>query len=95
MNDIGKKTVGMLAGVGIAALLVLSAIGAVLLSFRFFPGLEVEHLKWTHWLTVIVVETIFVISAVKLWRKRAPMAVGILLSAVVLAAHVVIHVATH
>ncbi len=95
MNDIGKKTVGMLAGVGIAALLILCATGVLLLGFRFFPGLDMEHMKWTHWLAVIVVETIFVIAAVKLWRKRAPMAVGILLTAILLAAHVVIHVTTH
>jgi hypothetical protein len=95
MNEIGKKTVGLLAGVGVAALLILCAIGAVLLSIRFFPGVGPGRIMWTHWLAIISVETIFVIAAVKLWRKRAPMAVGILLSGIVLAAHVVIHMATH
>lgn len=95
VDNIGKKTVGMLAGVGIAALLILCATGAVLLSIGFFPGVGPGRIAWTHWLAIISVETIFVIAAVKLWRKRAPMAVGILLSAIVLAAHVAIHMATH
>ena len=56
----------------------------------------IDHLEWTHWLAVIVIpEAIFIIAVVRLWRKRGPLAIGIILSAVVLAVHFAIHVATH
>jgi hypothetical protein len=65
------------------------------LSAHLFPGLGLDHLEWTHWLTVIVIpEVVFIIAAVALWRKKGPLAVGILLSAVMLAMHFVIHLTT-
>ncbi|MGH9529075.1 MAG: hypothetical protein ACRD2S_04060 [Terriglobales bacterium] len=96
MNDIGKRAVGVASGVGIAFALVVCALGLLLLTSYLFPGLGLDHLEWTHWLTVIVIpEAIFIVAVVKLWRKRASLAVGILLSAVVLAVHFAVHVATH
>ncbi len=96
LNHIGKKAAGILAGAVIAGMLVLCAFGLLRLSFRFFPALGLERMEWTHVLTGIVIpEMIFVIAAIKLWRKRGPIAAGILLSAVVLAMHFVIHVAAN
>ena len=96
MNSILKNIGGVLAGIVIAAILVLCALGLLALSFRFFPALGLERVEWTHWMTVIVIpETLFIVAAVKLWRKRRPLAVGIGLSAIVLATHFVIHVSTN
>ncbi len=96
MNNIGKRAVGVASGVVIAGALVVCAFGLLLLAAYLFPSWGLDHLEWTHWLTVIVIpEAIFIVAAVKLWRKRGPMAVGILLSAIVLAVHFAIHVATH
>jgi hypothetical protein len=52
---------------------------------------------WAQWVTVIVIpETIFIGAAVlALRRKRRSMATGIVLSAITLIAHFVIHLATH
>lgn len=94
MNNLGKKTVGVLSGVGIAAALVVTAFGLLLMTARTFPQLGLERAEWTHILTIVVIpETIFVIAAVMLWRKRLPMAAGILLTGLVLAVHVVVHFA--
>ncbi|MGH9510900.1 MAG: hypothetical protein ACRD2U_02060 [Terriglobales bacterium] len=96
MNQIGKRAVGVFSGIVIAALLVLGALGLLWLGFYLFPGLGLEHLEWTHLLIVIVIpEAIFIVAIFRLWRRRASLAVGILLSAVVLAVHVAIHFATH
>ncbi len=96
MNDIGKRAVGVVSGVAIAFTLVLCAVGLLFLAAYLFPSLGLDHLEWTHWLTVIVIpEAIFIVAVVRLWRKRGPLAMGILLSAVVLAVHFAIHVATH
>jgi hypothetical protein len=52
--------------------------------------------QWAELLAVIVIpETIFIVSALALWRKRRSMAVGIVMSAVTLVAHVVVHLTTH
>jgi hypothetical protein len=48
------------------------------------------------WVAMIgIPEVIFIVAAVALWRKRRSIAVGILLSAVTLVAHFIVHVATH
>jgi hypothetical protein len=80
----------------IAALLVICAFGLVRLSFLFFPARDLERVQWAELLAVIAIpETIFIGATLALWRKRRSMAVGILLSAVTLVAHVVIHFTAH
>jgi hypothetical protein len=44
---------------------------------------------------IVLPEIIFVVAIVALWRKRRPMAVGILLLAVTLGTHFIVHVANH
>jgi hypothetical protein len=96
MNNIGKKTVGVVAGIVFSGILVACAFGLLYLTSRLFPALGLDRIEWTHWLTVIVIpETIFIIAAVKLWRKRAPVALGVVLFAAAVAVHVVVHVTTH
>lgn len=96
MNNIGKNTVGVVAGIVFSGILVVCAFGLLYLTSRLFPGLGLDRIAWTHWLTVIVIpETIFIVAAMKLWRKRAPVAFGVLLFAATLAVHVVVHVTTH
>lgn len=93
-NDIGKKTVGVLSGIAVAAAVILCAFGVVWLLFRFFPGWELGPVPW--WAVVIVAPEIsFIAGVVMLWRRKRPMAVGILLMAITVATHVVMHVAAH
>ena len=96
MNEMGKKAVGMAEGVGMAVGLLLLALGVMWMGFRYFPSWGLEQAEWKHVLLMIVIpETIFVAAIIGLWRRRRPMAVGILLSAAVLATHVIVHMATH
>ena len=79
MNNLGKKTVGVVTGIALSVMLVVCAFGLLYLTSRLFPGLGLDRIEWTHWLTVIVIpEMIFIVAAVKLWRKRAPVALGVL-----------------
>ena len=96
MNDLGKKAVGLVEGIAMAFGLVLLALGLLWIGFRYFPSLGLEQSEWTHLVLVIIIpEIVFVVAAVALWRKRKPMAVGILLWGAVLATHVVLHLASH
>ncbi|MBT9333270.1 hypothetical protein [Paracidobacterium acidisoli] len=95
VDQIGKKTVGVISGAVLAAALLAAAFGLVWLGYVLFPGLDLDRKEWVHVLTIVVIpEIIFAIAAVKLWRKRAPVALGILLMGSVMAIHVVIHFAT-
>jgi hypothetical protein len=94
IKNIRSKALGMLSGAVLAALVVACAFGLVWLSFYLFPAWGLERMPL--WLVLIVLpEIIFIGGAVALWRKRKPMAVGILLSATILATHVIVHVASH
>jgi hypothetical protein len=93
-NGTGNRTVGILMGAGIAGMLVVCAFGLVDLLFHLFPKWDLGPMPW--WMVVIVIpEIIFVLSIVLLWRKRRPMALGILLTAIILVTHFAVHIATH
>lgn len=94
MNNFGKKALGIGTGIVSAAMLALCAFAMLRLVSYLFPGMDIAHAEWTHWLTVIVIpEAIFIIATVLLWRKKGPVAAGILVFAIVAALHVAIHVA--
>ena len=91
MNSTGKKTLGVLAGIGMAL-----ALGVILFFMRnvisnTLLAIGVPRTMWTHILTVILpAEVIVVVAAIVLWRRRlAPVAIGMLLTGFVMAAHVV------
>ena len=95
MNNIGKRTVGVLYGAGVALALVLIAFGLLVGTHFLFPSLGLDRAEWTHILTIVVIpEIVFVVAAVMLWRTRRPMAAGILLIGLVLAVHVSMHFAS-
>jgi hypothetical protein len=94
MNSTGKKALG----VGFGMLSALALAGCALAVMRIirimFPGLE--HSPWVYWLAVMAVpEAIFVIATVMLWRKRGPVAAGILTVGLVMALHVAVHFTLH
>ena len=97
LKNMGKKALEMVSGVAIAcAVLASCAFGLARLSVLLFPGWDLERLPWAEWLTVIVIpEAIFIITAVALWQKRRSVAAGILLSAITLISHFVVHITTH
>jgi hypothetical protein len=94
MNPTGKKALGVASGMVLAITVALSAFGLLRLVAVLFPGLGLEQMHWTHWLGAIVVpEIIFVVSAILLWRRRTPIAAGILLTAIGIGVHVAVHLA--
>jgi hypothetical protein len=96
LKHMRRTAAGTLAGIGIAVGVLVAAFGLVRLLLVIFPASTLKGVESVQMLAVIVVpETIFVVAAVALWRKRRPMAVGLVLSAVTLVAHVVVHLTTH
>jgi hypothetical protein len=96
MNSKAKKAVGIASGAISAVMLAGCAFALLRIMDLLFPSLKIAQTEWTHWVGAIVVpEAIFIVAAIALWRKRGPVAAGILLTAVAIGLHVVIHVAMH
>lgn len=96
MNSTGKKTVGVLTGIGIAL-----AFGVVMYLLRnviadMLLAVGIQRSMMSHIFSVIVpTELIVVVAAILLWRRqRAAVAIGLLVPAVVMGAHVVVFLAT-
>jgi len=95
LKHIRRNASGTLSGIGIAVGVLVTAFALVRLLLILFPASTMKGVELAEMLAVIVVpETIFLIAAVALWRNRRPMAVGLVLSAVILVAHVVFHLTT-
>jgi cytochrome bd-type quinol oxidase subunit 2 len=93
-ESIGKKAAGVTSGIVIVLAVTSLAFVLVRQLFYAFPAWDLGAMPW--WVAMIVIpEIIFVVTAVALWRKRRSMAAGILLSAIVLVVHFVVHAATH
>ncbi len=96
MNSKASKAVGIASGAISAVLLTGCAFALLRIMDLLFPSLRIAQTEWTHWLAIIVIpEAIFIVAAIALWRKRGPVAVGILLTAIAIGLHAVIHIAVH
>ena len=96
MNQTGKNAVGVAAGIGIGLAIAVAVISLWMLSRSYFPGFDAGRVPWRTWLlTIGVPEIVFIGFAVRLWRKRRPMAIGILLIAIMAGAHFAMHLAQH
>ncbi len=94
MNNTGKKALG----VGLGILSALALVGCLFAGLRIisilFPGLGLEHSSWAYWLAVMAIpEAIFVVATVLLWRKKGPVAAGILATGLAMALHIGVHLA--
>ncbi|MGA2650660.1 MAG: hypothetical protein ABSF28_09060 [Terracidiphilus sp.] len=90
MNNTGKKALGVGLGLFSALALVGCAFATLRISGLLFPGLE--HSPWAYWLAVMIIpEAIFIIATIALWRKRGPVAAGILATGLMMALHVAVH----
>ena len=95
MKESAIKMAGLLLGVLFAALLVVAAFGVFALLLHFFPAIG-GGVPWPSWLIVFLLpETLFVVGAVRLWRKRRPMAIGVQLAAAIFGTHFAMHIASH
>lgn len=94
MNNTGKKALGVGLGMFSALALVGCALAVLRIVGALFPALD--HSPWAYWLAVMAIpEAIFVAATVMLWRKRGPVAAGILATALVMALHVAVHLTLH
>ena len=96
MNSTGKKTIGVLSGIGIA---LAFGVGVYLLRnviADMLLAVGVPRTMWSHVLsTILPTELIVVGAAILLWRRqRAAVAIGLLVPAVLMGAHVVIFLAS-
>jgi hypothetical protein len=94
MNSTGKRALG----VGMGALSALMLVGCTFALLRItdlmFPAMGIAHKEWTHWLAVIVIpDAIFIVAAIALWKRKGPVAAGILTAGLMMALHLVVHLA--
>jgi len=96
-KSIARSVAGLASGVVISACVLAACLfGLSRLSLVLFPEWQLNQRAWAQWLALLgMPEAIFVITAVVLWRKRRTVAAGILLGAVILIMHVIVHIATH
>jgi hypothetical protein len=97
LKNIRKMTAEMLWGVVIASVvLTLSLIGVLRAAPVLFPEWHVGHARHVEWLAIVgIPEAVFMTTTVVLWRKKRSMAAGILLAAMMLMTHAIIHGLTH
>ena len=94
MNSTGRKALGVGLGALYALMLVGCACAGLRLTAILFPGLGLDHAPWTLWLAVVVLpEAILLTATVLLWRKRGPLAAGILATSLVVGLHLAVHLA--
>jgi hypothetical protein len=94
MNDKGRKALGITLGAFSALALVGCAFAGLRLTAILFPSLGLDHAPWTFWLAIVIVpEAIFAAATVMLWRKRGPVAAGILATVLGVGMHVAVHLA--
>ena len=94
MNSTGRKALGVGLGALYALMLVGCAFAGLRLTAILFPGLGLDHAPWTLWLAVVVLpEAILLTATVLLWRKRGPLAAGILATSLVVGLHLAVHLA--
>jgi hypothetical protein len=94
MNNIGKRAGGFAVGIAIGAVFIVAGVSLVHLLLHSVPAVHSRPMPW-FLAAAAISEAIFFYAVARQWSKRRPMAVGILLSALVLLTHVIVHVATH
>jgi hypothetical protein len=95
MNDFQKRAAGVGLGIGIAVAVTICFMVLVHGSAYVFGF---DHAPWMMKFVMVVawaMEAIFVGAVITLWRKRRPVAVGILLSAILLATHFAMYMSAH
>jgi hypothetical protein len=94
MNNTGRKALSIGLGAVSALALVGCAFAGLRLTAILFPGLGLDDAPWPFWLAVVILpETVLAVAIVVLWRKRGPIAAGILATALVVGLHLAVHLA--
>ena len=93
---VGRTAGGLALAVAFCvSVLVVSVLSITRLS-PLVPGWHLAQMPWAGCMSVLgMPETIFVIVAALLWRKRKTVSAGILACAVTLATHFILYVSAH
>jgi len=92
MNSTGKKALGVGLGIFSALMLAGCAFAVLRIAILLFPSLQ--HSSTVYWISVVVIpELILVAATILLWRRRGPVAAGILATALVMGLHLAVHFA--
>lgn len=95
VNQSGKNAIGVVSGIGIGLAVAAAVIALRMMWYQYFPDPQAGVVPWRLLLLVFALpEVIFAATAIALWQKRRPMAVGVLLMAVGAAVHLAIHFAS-
>lgn len=94
MKETAMKVAGLLLGLLMAVGAAVGAFALLLLVFYFFPALHHAPIPWPAWVFSGVLEILFVVGTVRFWKTRRPMAIGILLAALVFTTHFAMHIAS-
>lgn len=96
LRKIRDRGVGMLWGVIMAgAVLTACVLGLLWLAPALFPGSPLWHARFVEWSAYVgIPESVFLAASVALWHKRRPVAIGVLLGAILLITHAIVHAAT-
>jgi len=101
-NDGSMKAVGKaVGGLALAVAFCIGVLAVCILSLTrvstfLFPEWHLAQMRWAQCMSVLgMPETIFVIVAAMLWRKRKTVSAGILACAVMLATHFLVYVSAH
>jgi hypothetical protein len=96
LTTMRANTGGIAAGIAIVGVVfVVSGAGLLRVVLYAIPAWRADY-GLAQWLTAIVMpELVFVVTAAALWRRRRSVATGVVLAAVVLIVHFVVHVAAH
>lgn len=95
MNNFQKRATGMISGVGIAVGITICFMILVHGSAHVFGFDDSPWLPRVAMLVGWVMELLFVGAVIALWRKRRPIAVGILFTAILLGTHFAIYMSAH
>ena len=96
MSLLQRRAVGLISGMAIVLVAAIAILTLIHVSAGFFALGSPERFPESVWLWIATLsEATFVVAAIALWRKRRPMAVGILLSAIAIGTHMAVHISTH
>ena len=101
-NDGPMKVVAKaIGGLALAVAFCIGVLAVCILSLTrvstfLFPEWHLAQMPWAQYMSVLgMPETIFVIVAAMLWRKRKTVSAGILACAVMLGTHFLLYVSAH
>jgi hypothetical protein len=96
MEQFGRKAGWLVVGALGTVALSLAALGLQFGGAELFPQLGLRSSMWIHLIMVLFIPLAIALTfAAWIWRRKRPVALGILLSAVVMSGHVAIYFALH